>query len=184
MTDHLPPAIKAISLWQPWGSLWLSRNKLHETRHWRGHLLVHAAKRFVKDVDSDLDGILSSEFGNHWGMELPTGALIGMVDLVDCIPTEKIVAGFRWTDGERIDNACGNFDDGRFGWRRGTYWRFPNPIPYCGHQRIFNVAREIVAEQIATAKEVCGRATSLPPSTACQYPPANPVPVPCSSRAK
>jgi hypothetical protein len=25
--------IKAFSLWQPWGSLWLSPNKRRETRH-------------------------------------------------------------------------------------------------------------------------------------------------------
>lgn len=152
--------IKAISMWQPWGSLWLSPNKRHETRHWatshRGHLLVHAAKKFVKDVDIDLGDILSSEFGGHWGMELPTGAIIGMVDLIDCIPTEKIVTSFRWTVEEQTDNACGNFDDGRFGWRRGTYWQFRNPIPYRGQQGMFSVPRDIVAEQLATAKEVCG----------------------------
>src|SRR6266851_1649200 len=47
--------MKGISLWQPWASLWCSRRKVHETRHWRcrhrGWLLVHAAKRFEKDFD-------------------------------------------------------------------------------------------------------------------------------------
>lgn len=153
--------MKAISLWQPWASLWCSPNKRHETRHWstahRGHLLVHAAQKIVLDlVDDEFEDIVSSEFGGHWGMDLPRGAIVGMVDLIDVIPTEKIVAGFRWTDEEKIDNACGNFDDGRFGWRRGTYWRFPQPIPYRGRQAMFDVPREVVAAQIAAATEVIG----------------------------
>lgn len=156
MTDTL----KALSLWQPWGSLWLSPNKRHETRHWstrhRGRLLVHAAKRIEKDVDSELDDLLSSEFGNHWGLELPTGAIIGMVDLVDVIPTERLYdSGTRAiTDEGRTDLVCGDFSEQRFGWRRGSYWRFPEPIPYRGRQMLFDVPREVVAAQIAAAGEV------------------------------
>jgi hypothetical protein len=41
-------SMKAISLWQPWASLWCSPRKIHETRHWptnnRGWMLVHAAQ--------------------------------------------------------------------------------------------------------------------------------------------
>lgn len=162
----MPDIIKAISLWQPWGSLWLSPNKRHETRHWatshRGHLLVHAAKKFIKDVDAYLDDILSSEFGNHWGMELPTGAIIGMVDLVDVIPTDNLYDGYpvaantRLTHEDLTDIVCGDFSSDRFGWRRGTYWRFPQPIPYRGRQSLFDVPRAVVAEQIVAAREVCG----------------------------
>lgn len=162
----MPDTIKAISMWQPWGSLWLSPAKRHETRHWatkhRGRLLVHAAKKFVKDIDSDLEEILIDQFGGHWGMDLPTGAIIGMVDLVDVIPTEQLYDGrgnsifSPLSDGEATDRACGNFGDGRFGWRRGSYWRFPNPIPYRGRQTLFDVPLEVVAAQIAAAREVEG----------------------------
>lgn len=154
MTD----TIKAISLWQPWASLWLSPNKLHETRHWstphRGQLLVHAAKKFVKDVGSDLQEVLEDEFGGHWSMDLPTGAIIGAVDLVDCIPTSKIVSRFDWSEPHRIDNICGNFDDGRFGWRRSGYWKFRAPIPYRGMQGLFNVPPDVVREALASAEKV------------------------------
>lgn len=157
MTDTL----KAISMWQPWASLWLSPNKRHETRHWetkhRGRLLVHAAKKFVRNIDPDLGDILSSEFGGHWGMELPTGAIIGMVDLVDVIPTERLYSVYsEMTDDQLTDGACGDFSVGRFGWRRGTYWRFPQPIPYRGRQSMFDVPREVVAEQLTKAREFCG----------------------------
>jgi activating signal cointegrator 1 len=147
--------IKAISMWQPWGSLWLSPNKLHETRHWatkhRGPLLVHAAKKFVKDVDPELLEILRDEFGGHWAMDLPSGALIGVVDLIDVVPTEKLYMG-GFMDVE--DMACGDFSAGRFGWRRGSYRRFPQPIPYRGRQTIFDVPRAVVAEQIAVSVAV------------------------------
>lgn len=165
MTDQTA-SMKAIALWQPWASLWLSPAKRHETRHWatkhRGKLLVHAAKKFIKDVDSELEGILSDEFGGHWAMDLPTGAIIGMVDLIDCIPTEKLYAGKRafdcvdLTDEDRTDLACGDFDPGRFGWRRGTYWVFREPVPYLGHQQMFNVQVSRVVDAIANAREVQG----------------------------
>src|SRR6266581_3369261 len=89
--------MKAISLWQPWASLWCSKRKVHETRPWRcshrGWLLVHAAKRFEKDfeLDDPLRLILDDEFGRHWAMDLPTGALIGMVNVVGCQPTQMLL---------------------------------------------------------------------------------------------
>jgi len=153
--------MKALSLWQPWASLWCSPNKRHETRDWqmhhRGRLLVHATKKFVRDVDDELEDILSSEFGGHWGMELPTGALIGAVDVLDCIPTQKLYRNLdRMTDDDRIDFACGNFSDGRYGFLRGTYWIFREPIPYRGHQTIFDVPNGVVADAFANAREFIG----------------------------
>lgn len=151
-------ALKAISMWQPWGSLWLSPNKRHETRHWatthRGPLLVHAAKKFIKDIDGKLGDILDSEFGNHWGVDLPSGALIGLVNLVAVVPTETLYASGNLTDDEEIDLACGDFSPGRFAWRRGVYRRFKEPIPYRGHQSIFSVPYEVVQAQIEAALEV------------------------------
>jgi hypothetical protein len=49
----------------------------HQTRHTRdrGRLLVHAAKKLVKDVDAEL--AVENEFGSRWQMDLPTGAIIG-----------------------------------------------------------------------------------------------------------
>lgn len=156
--------IKAISLWQPWASLWLSPNKRHETRRWstphRGMLLIHAAKKFVKDVDSDLEDILSSEFGGHWGMELPTGALLGAVELTDCIRTEDLYDGrgvesifSPMSDEEETDRACGDFSPRRFGWRRGTYYVFREPVPFKGHRRLFNVPRNLVDGALGSARE-------------------------------
>ncbi len=147
--------MKAISLWQPWASLWMSPSKIHETRHWatphRGPLLVHAAKKFVKDVDEQLDDILTGEFGGHWGMELPTGALLGYVYIDAVLPTNVVYDGRACRDpaslseDEAIDVACGDFSEGRFAWHRTPIVRlFAEPIPYRGRQSIFDVPDDLI----------------------------------------
>lgn len=133
--------MKAISLWQPWASLWCSARKVHETRHWatsyRGLLLIHATKRFERNFgpNDPLRLILDDEFGGHWGMDLPTGALIGMVRLVACKPTETMPIGHRSTD----DYHCGDFSNGRYAWQRSDYKLFTRPISYRGMQGLFEV---------------------------------------------
>lgn len=147
-----PEMIKAISMWQPWASLWLSPAKRHETRHWatkhRGRLLVHAAKKFIKDVDPDLDEILIAQFGRDWVRDLPTGALIGIVDLEDCVPTAPLHLDLDiMSDDEASDFACGDFSAGRFGWRRGpTFLRFRNPVPLIGRQSLFSVPASAIED--------------------------------------
>ena len=137
--------MKAISLWQPWASLWCSKRKVHETRHWRcshrGWLLVHAAKRFETDLDDRLRAILDDEFGCDWTRDLPTGALIGMVNVVDCLPTQTF-SGDTAANGD--DRACGNFAPGRFAWKRDEFRLFDQPIPYRGAQGIFNVPEDVL----------------------------------------
>ena len=146
--------MKAISLWQsmakpslapsvrPWASLWCSKRKVHETRHWRcshrGWLLVHAGKRFEKEfeLDDPLRLILDDEFGRHWAMDLPTGALIGMVNVVDCLPTQTLCRDAAASDDDR---ECGDFAPARFAWKRDEFRLFDQPIPYRGAQGIFNV---------------------------------------------
>src|SRR5581483_10298670 len=85
--------MKAISLWQPWASLWLTDAKIHETRHWptshRGWLLVHAAKPQIDDYDGDrIDEICEGIWGNPWGQHLRAGPGIGTATLVDCLRGE------------------------------------------------------------------------------------------------
>lgn len=131
--------MKAISLWQPWASLWVSGRKIHETRHWptnhRGWLAVHAAKKFVRrDLPEELVDILNDEFGGHWGMELPTGALIGAVRISECVRTEDVMS-----DIDDDDFDCGDWTDGRFGWRADSTLVLPSPIPYRGLQGMFYI---------------------------------------------
>lgn len=143
--------MRAISLWQPWASLWLSDAKLHETRHWptshRGPLVVHAAKRKIDDFSGDrLDEICDGIWGHHWGLDLPRGALIGIVRLTGCVPTDTMPIGHQATD----DYECGDFSPGRYAWQRSpTFQVFAEPIPYRGQQGMFEVPDDILPKLAA-----------------------------------
>lgn len=138
--------MKAISLWQPWGSLWVAGVKIHETRHWptshRGPLLVHAAKKICRDVDHALAQIIVQRFGPQWAKELPRGALIGCVELEDCLSTSACVIDHR-------ERACGNWSPGRYAWRAQQAYCFCEPIPYTGRQGFFEVPPELVMPALA-----------------------------------
>lgn len=145
--------MRALSLWQPWASLWLSPRKVHETRSWKLQvptggfwLAVHAAKRFEREVGFELRDILDDEFGPHWQMELPRGAVVGCVRIVECQPTETIRARMIEASPHEVqdDFICGNFDDGRFGFRRAEYRVLREAVPFTGRQGFFDVPDDIL----------------------------------------
>jgi activating signal cointegrator 1 len=136
--------VRCISLWQPYASLWLSPAKLHETRHWstryRGPLLVHAAKRPLRLTDFPfMDRTLTKHIGARWPAELAYGAIIGRVELIDCISTND------WQPVTGCDEwLCGNWERDRYGWKRGPQFvRFATPIPYVGRQGFFSVPDDV-----------------------------------------
>jgi activating signal cointegrator 1 len=144
--------MNAISLWQPWASLWLTDRKVHETRGWehgfRGPLLVHAAQRRLTRREYDglpreFKFLCTEEFGGHWALDLPYGAIIGQVELLECVPTKQRAPA------HADDRLCGDFGPERYAWARGEYWRFPRPIPYRGRQRFFTVPNTVIHEAIA-----------------------------------
>ena len=143
--------MKAISLWQPWASLWCSPVKIHETRSWstsyRGWLLVHAGKKLIGEIDRELDELVSDEFGNHWRLELPRGALVGAVRIIACEST----LGMSIEKGQEEDLLCGDFSPGRYAWRRREYRRFARPVPYRGSQGFFDVPESVAREAIEAA---------------------------------
>lgn len=146
--------MKAISLWQPWASLWCSQWKRHETRHWstdyKGWLAVHAAKRFEKDHPPELATLLRIAFGREWYRTLPCGALVGMVEMIACHRTEDVWDHAQGLIGNeagraRDDLLCGNYEKGRFAWERGEMKLFSTPIPYVGRQGFFTVPDDVIA---------------------------------------
>jgi hypothetical protein len=166
--------MKCLSLWQPWASLIVIGAKRFETRSWetlyRGPLLIHAAKKWSCETRRlcsyepfltvmDTHGIFPT-FGCPVERFLPFGCLLGVVDLVECfyitdaIPGEVLMAHDlggvmnylpRPTGNER---EFGDFSPGRFAWQLENVRRFPSPIPYIGHQGIFNVDDDLVADQL------------------------------------
>lgn len=146
--------MKAITLYQPWASLWLSTRKVHETRSWatkyRGPLAVHAGKREPRTFHFSgrdkgqapwtLYELCCIEFGHKWMSALPLGGVLGVVELIDCRTTTER----RPTDHE--DFLCGNWEPRRFAWQRGAFRILPQPIPYRGHQGFFDVPDHLVLE--------------------------------------
>lgn len=134
----------AISLWQPWATLWLLSNpdeKVFETRGWytgvRGPLIVHAAKKRDGDVAEALRSRFFLERLAAHGLkpsDLAYGALIGNLDLVGCCRMDRMLA-----PSER-EAAFGRWEPERFAWERGpnpTLWA--DPIPWKGKQGFFSV---------------------------------------------
>ena len=140
--------MKAISLWQPWASLWLTPRMIHLTRHWstshRGPLAIHAAKSREPDLSLGVRDLLEDEFGKGWEQKLPLGAIVGAVELLDVVPTETLYGG-HVSDADCDDLLCGDFSPGRHAWKRGAFRRLPSPVPFIGKQGFFEVPDELMA---------------------------------------
>ena len=131
--------MKALSFWQPWAELVVIGAKKYETRSWntnyRGPLLIHASRKFSKD---------DQELCRHWPFcefvsvphLLQRGAIIGSVDLVDCLNTNA------WVTHDRVEQAFGNFSRGRFAWKLKNPVRFNKPIAAKGKLGIWEFRDE------------------------------------------
>jgi hypothetical protein len=186
--------MKAISLWQPWATALAIGSKRVETRHWstkvRGPVVIHAAKRCVKDElifwgsSWNWCGALASvglTMGKHkplWEL-LPFGALIGIGDLVDCRPTESFTQGeldstrlpdrdhadlYKWTERQ-----MGDFSLGRFGWIFENVRAFEKPIPYKGSQGFFDVSSDLIGEEKFIRCIKCGKCLTDDECEVCYY---------------
>ena len=140
--------MKSISLWQPWATLIAVGAKTYETRHWstpyRGPLIIHAAKKWDRDLYSFT---LMSPFAkclheggyrvgggyDTKGNTLPLGAFVCVVDLAEIIPTEDV----RDSLSEQ-EQAFGNYASGRFAWRLDNVRAFPEPAPARGYQGLWD----------------------------------------------
>lgn len=130
--------MRAISIWQPWASLWLTDCKIHETRGWEtkhlGELAVHAAQKLPRNIAPELDELCIKKFGPHWRVELPRGYILGVVDITACESTNIC------RPAHALDEICGDFSTDRFAWRRSENYRLLRlPVPYVGRQGLFHV---------------------------------------------
>lgn len=90
-----------ISVQQPWASLLVCGFKPHEGRNWytthRGRLWIHAASK--QPTDDEIS--YAKEFGKtsynnlkQFPTQLPTGCLLGYVELKDVIPQEEYALSY------------------------------------------------------------------------------------------
>ena len=127
---------KALTVRQPWASAILHGGKLVENRSWptkyRGPVAIHAGLAIEDKVFFDfvrargLEGVLS--FGQDAIADLPRGAIVGLVDLVDCV-TGHPSAWFEGPFGFVLANP-----------------RPLRPIPCRGALQLFDLPQNVIDE--------------------------------------
>jgi hypothetical protein len=164
--------MRTLTIKQPFASLITSGIKTIETRsrrtHIRERILIHSAMSFDKRLlvyDSDgygawpyIDTLLERR-GARWHVEgeysdtytrLPLSAIIGSVEIVDCIPADQWIeehCGKGNVDKHEIyerEFYLGDMDSDRFCWVLKNPIEFENPVPIRGKQGFWNYNRDII----------------------------------------
>lgn len=126
--------MKAITLWQPWAQFMALGFKTFETRgsrvHYRGDICIHAGlyqpplsaplRKRMRELGMDPDG------------KYPRGAVLAVVNLYDCEPTE-IVRDEAETFGELL---LGNYQPKRFAYLTNNRRLLAEPVPCRGKQAV------------------------------------------------
>ena len=140
---------KCISLMQPWATLWVAGVKIHETRSsptdHRGTLIVHAAKHRARGCRELCDQYPFKDELAKLGYTydtLPFGAVVGAVDIVDCVEAWTVHGS--WDESERsteddLDCCFNTYGLGRFAWLAERHMMLAEPIPYSGQPDIFDI---------------------------------------------
>jgi len=136
--------MKALSVIQPWASLIVLGAKRFETRSWqtdyRGPLVIHASKKRVRDT---LDLACCEPFRSALGLEewernadtveLPHGAALGVVEVLDCHPIGECGVGADQDVMMGPDEwSFGDYRPGRWAWELRVVSDFKEPVPFAG----------------------------------------------------
>jgi hypothetical protein len=140
--------IKAISLRQPWATLVVLGAKQYETRDWptahRGLLAIHASRSFPEKIaqmcEQEPYRSVLRRAGYNYGADLPRGAVIGTVTVVEVHATEELDLS-RLTAEEL---AFGDFGPGRFAWKLAEPRLLTEPIKMAGQLRIYEIPDKLI----------------------------------------
>ncbi len=156
--------LRALTMWQPWASLFVSQEKQWETRPWdtalRGELAIHAARYFPRKhrrlCEQEPFKSALARIGIASSDDLPRGCVIGVVKIIGTVPANTLDSGLgRLPRGEH-ELFFGDFDHGRFAWRHANgAIRLAEPIFTRGWQRIWILPTDIerqVRSQMEAAK--------------------------------
>lgn len=140
--------MKALTIMQPWATLVFTTDpdgipfKQVETRSWktsyRGKLAIHAGKHKLHKSVDPLLGVSEENLtyfmeagidGDKALDELTYGAVIGEVELVDCVPMDTLRKS---SYAEPREMAFGDWSDGRYGWILKNPVLYPVPAPASG----------------------------------------------------
>lgn len=127
--------MKCLSIRQPWAWLIVNAHKDVENRSWRtdyrGPLLIHAAKQWDSAGDGAIQRIWTPDLSRKTQLGFascllhlePRGAIIGQVNLVDCVRDSDSA----WAEA------------GMWHWLLEDVQAVPEPIAYRGRQGLFEV---------------------------------------------
>lgn len=139
--------LRVVTLWQPWASLmaydlkrWETRPRTIAWRNYRGPVAVHAASSIPAGYRREAQALFAAEpfrsalaaHGIERWQQLPTGAILSIHQLVDCVPTEQIVHEL-----SELERAFGNYEPGRLALRFTEAALLPEPIPARGYQGLW-----------------------------------------------
>lgn len=147
--------MKCLSLWQPWATLMAIGVKTIETRSWptsyRGLVAIQASKNWDKSraamcltepFRSALFQRCAVEAYYRSGNALPLGSILCVVNLDDCVPTERL-------EGEPVaerERAFGDYRPGRFGWLTSCRRELVAPVSFRAHQGLFDLPADVEAQ--------------------------------------
>lgn len=135
--------MRALSLWQPWGSAVACGIKTCETRSWAPPdsligqpLAIHVAKT---KRGMDLIGWENLDFGEplqaffgangpHWTVSMPYGVVVAVCRLVDVV---------QFPHEDAPPDPYGDFTPGRFGWMLDNIVALDPPIEARGRQGLW-----------------------------------------------
>lgn len=131
--------MKALSIHQPWAWAILHAGKCVENRKWRtnhrGPLIIHASKSRASYAAQDL-----AVWRERYGVELPawdelvTGAIVGVVEVIDCVPVGDLSTSSPWAFGP----WCWVLENPR---------AFQEPVPWKGQLSLYQVPESVLLEE-------------------------------------
>ena len=155
--------MKALSLWDPWGTLVAIGAKRYETRSWptrhRGPLAIHVAASWKPESADAINHpvicatLAKAGINTPWMLDgspvsardakryFPLGSIIAVIDLLACIRmTDKI------NPPPAPEVAFGDFTFGRYAWRLADVRRLPEPIPCRGSRGLWDLPDDVEAK--------------------------------------
>lgn len=127
--------MKCLTVAQPFAQLIIAGEKIIENRTWatryRGPLLIHAgrSRRYLTGPNEAIARM--ALYGICEIHELALGAIIGQVDVVDCLRVEELPVKLRVSQRR--------FIEGPWCWVLESPVVFDDPVAYRGGQRLFAV---------------------------------------------
>lgn len=177
--------MKAISLIQPWATLWALGIKICETRSWptqfRGEILIHASRSDSEQgqvlwQNPEIQAALRQRLGVPFPpsfSELPRGCIVGKVDIKACVlmTKEMLEFGAKIADIENDfpiyfttqECMCGEWKKGRFAFVARGHTVIDEPMPARGKLGIWEYdpneeARYRAEKEIERAEKIAKRA--------------------------